>query len=114
MNRTTNTMDEIVIGEGNLFGKGVYAGRDFGKGEVVIKYNLKVLSKEDYKNLSEEELNFVHRHWGVIYLYGEPERYVNHSPDPNTLPNLRNKCDIATRDIKAGEQITTDATKDDI
>lgn len=55
-------MNKVILGEGNIFGKGVYADRDFKRGEVVIRY----------------------------------------------------KCDIAIRDIKAGEQVTADATKDNV
>ena len=59
------------------------------------------------------EKNFCHGHCGVIYLYSSPERYVNHSSDPNTIQNLKDKSDVAIRDIQKGEEITTDATKDD-
>lgn len=107
-------LNDIVIGNGNLDGKGAYAARDFRKGEVVIAYNLKPLSKEDYSNLPESEKQFTHTHWGQIHLYGIPERYVNHSSDPNTSADLKNKCDVALRDIKKGEAITTDALKDDV
>ncbi len=106
-------MNEVIIGKGNLFGKGVFANRAFKKGEVVIKYNLMPLTKEQYERLSALEKNFCHTHWGQIYLYSEPERYVNHSSNPNTIQDLKKQCDIALRDIKKGEAITTDATKDD-
>jgi len=106
--------NEIVIGKGQLAGKGVYANRDFKTGEVVIQYNLRKLTNEQYEKLSETEKIFTHSHWGIIYLYSEPERYVNHSDNPNTYQDLIKKCDIALRDIKKGEIITGDATKDDI
>jgi hypothetical protein len=107
-------LDGVIVGEGQLDGKGVYANRDFKKDEVVTRYNLKQLTKEQYENLSESEKVFTHIHWGVIYLYSEPERYVNHSYKPNTYQDLINQCDVATRDIKKGEMITSDATQDDI
>ena len=107
-------MSGLIIGKGNLAGKGIYANRDFKRGEVVTKYNLRPLSKEEYKNLPKSENKFTHTHWGQIYLYLEPDRYVNHSKNPNTYQDLINKCDIAARDIKKGEMITCDATKDDI
>jgi len=107
-------MSDLIIGKGKLAGKGVYAGRDFKKGEVVSKYNLKPLTKEEYQKLPRSEKRFTHRHWGQIYLYLEPDRYVNRSKTPNTIQDLKNKCDIALRDIKKGEMITTDTTKDDI
>lgn len=107
-------MSDVIIGKGNLAGKGVYANRNFKKGEVVIKYNLKPLTEDEFKNLPDSEKEFTHTHWWVTYLYSEPERYVNHSKNPNTYQDLKSKCDVALRDIKKGEMITTDATKDDI
>lgn len=107
-------MNNVVIGKGNLAGKGVYANRDFKKGEVVIKYLLKPLTAEEFEALPESEKMFTHTHRGQIYLYSEPERYVNHSLDGNVYPDLKQQCDIALRDIKKGEAITGDATKDDI
>ena len=112
--RFINVIEDVTIGKGNLAGKGVYANRDFKKDEVVIQYHLKTLTEEEYKQLSESEKMFTHSHWGQIMLYGEPERYVNHSSDSNTYQDLKKQQDIALRDIKKGEMITGDATKDDI
>ena len=39
-----------------------------------------------------------------------PARFVNHSCDPNTF--LHNFCGIAKRDIKKGEEITEDYSKE--
>lgn len=39
-----------------------------------------------------------------------PEKYVNHSCNANTYSD--NFCDIAKRDIKEGEEITADYSKD--
>lgn len=107
-------MSSTIIGDGDLAGKGVYAGKDFKIGEVVINYHLKPLSEKEFESLPESEKMFVHTHRGIKQLYGEPERYVNHSPNPNTKQDLENKQDIATRHIVKGEMITTDATQDDI
>ena len=106
-------MNDVIIGKGNLAGKGVYANRDFAKGEVVIAYKLTALTEQEFDNLPENEKQFTHVHGGTTYLYSEPERYVNHSDTPNTYQNLDAKCDIALREIKKGEMITTDSTKDD-
>lgn len=106
--------DNVIIGKGNLAGKGVYANRDFKENEVVIKYHLKPLSEEEFKKLPKSEKMFTHRHWGTIMLYSEPERYVNHSKSGNVYQDLKKQCDIALRNIKKGEAIKGDATKDDI
>ena len=107
-------INDVVIGEGNLDGKGIYANRSFQKGEVVIQYNLKPLTKEECKNLPESEKMFTHTHWGQVYLYSEPERYVNHSQKPNTYQDLKNHKDIALRSIKKGEMITTNGNQDNV
>jgi len=106
-------MDNIVIGEGNLAGKGLYAARDFKQGEVVKYYNIKTILHREYAALSESEKMFTHERNGVIYLYLEPDRYTNHSDTPNTIQDFEKKCDIATQDIKKGDAITTDATRED-
>lgn len=106
-------MDNVIVGKGEIYGKGVYANKDFKKGEIVIRYDLKRLTKKEFQNLSEKERNFTHKHERVVYLYSTPEKYVNHSDNPNTIQDLKNKCDIALKDIKKGEKITTDSSKDD-
>ena len=106
-------MNDIFVGKSKMFGKGIFANRNFKKGEVVIQYHLKPLSEKEFQNLTKMEKNFTHNHFGVIYIYSSPERYVNHSANPNTNPDVKNKCDVAIRDIKKGEEITTDAAKDD-
>ncbi|MCB0317607.1 MAG: SET domain-containing protein [Bdellovibrionales bacterium] len=104
----------VVVGSGDLAGKGVFANRSFKPGEVVIQYKLKKLTLEEFKALPQEEKIFTHKHKGQIFLYSVPERYVNHSENPNTYQDLEKQCDIALREITKGEMITTDATKDDI
>jgi len=108
-------MDKIVIKKSKIgqFDKGVFANRDFKKGEIVVRYSLKPLTEEEFQKLPPSEKQFTHTHFGVIYLYSSPARYVNHSSNPNTVQNLKKKCDVAVREIKKGEEITTDATKDD-
>ncbi len=118
MTLQNSKIKDVIIGKGNLDGKGVYANRDFTKGEVVIKYNLKPLTENECKKLQKRKGGKgyldTHIHWGQIYLYSEPEKYVNHSKSPNTYQDLKKQQDIALRNIKAGEMITTDNEKDDI
>ena len=106
-------MGDVVIGEGNLAGRGVYARRDFHKGEVVIKYNLTPLTQDEFEALPQEEKMFTHIHHNKVNLYGEPERYVNDSKDPNTRVDREILADVAIRDIKSGEMITGDSVEDD-
>jgi hypothetical protein len=105
-------MNDKYIGKGELSGCGVYAGRSFKEGEVVCRYHLMYLSDEEYALLPESEKMFTHRLDGKIVLYGIPARYVNHSSDPNTVQDVKQKCDVACRDIERDEMITTDASKE--
>lgn len=103
-------MDDVYIGPGKLDQKGVYAARDFKPGEVVKRYSLKQLTQQEFDSLPSSEQKFVHTFYGLMYLFPEPSRYTNHSPDPNTKSDLEKMCDIASRPIKKGEMITTNAT----
>lgn len=107
-------MSEVVIGKGDLAGKGIYAARNFKKGEIVIQYNLKPLTFVGYKALPKSEQMFTHTEHGQIYLYSEPERYVNNSNNPNVYNDLERKADVALRDINKGEAITVKAVDDDV
>jgi len=107
-------MNDVTVGKGSMSGKGLYAARDFKKGEVVIKYELQPLTFEELKALPPEDYAATHNVSGQIYLYPEPARYVSHSEDPNTKNDHERQVDIALRDIKAGELITVDARFDDV
>ncbi len=88
-------------------GLGVFASRGYKKGEIVIKWNLKILSKEDFNELSEYvRRNFCHKRNGIIYLYPDPERHVNRSDHPNVIPDFNAGANIALRDIEAGEELS--------
>lgn len=101
-------MKNIAIKESKIQGKGVYAQRDFKKGETVIVWHPEeIVSKENISKLSSDEQN--HTDYignGKYVLMGSPEKFVNHSCSPNTY--VHNKKDIAMRNIKNGEEITTD------
>ncbi len=110
-------MSDLIVKQSKIGqfkeGLGVFAGRDFRKGEVVVKYNLKILTKDQFRNLPKSEKEFAHVRLGFIYLYPIPERYVNRSSNPNTIQNFESGCDIAARDIKKGEEITCNSEKED-
>jgi SET domain-containing protein len=105
-------MKDVVIGKGKLAGKGVYAARDFKKGELVISYNLKSLTQDEFDLLPKSEQMFVHSFWSKMYLFPEPSRYTNHSAKPNTVSDLDKMCDYALRPIRKNEMITTNATQE--
>lgn len=67
----------------------------------------KILTKQELKQLPKSELHYVSNYKPNEFLLQQaPERYVNHSCNPNT--KVRNNSDIAINDIKKGEEITSD------
>ncbi|HVW23265.1 MAG TPA: SET domain-containing protein [Candidatus Saccharimonadales bacterium] len=99
-------MADVTIGDGKLAGKGVYAARDFKKGECVVPYNLRELTQAEFDSLPDGEWEWTHTFYDKIFLFPEPARYVNHSDDPSTFPDLERQGDYALRDIKKGEAVT--------
>lgn len=99
-------MSSLIIGAG----KGVYAGRDYKKGELVKSWNLTELTQADFDALPKSEQMFVHSFWGKMWLFPEPSRYTNHSANPTVVSDFEKMCDYAARPIKNGEMITVNAT----
>ena len=93
----------IIIKKSNINGKGVFANKDFKKGEIVLRWNLsKTLSEEQIeKNRNKEYITYLD---GRYVLMQPPEKYINHSCSASTIS--KNFCDIAKRNIKKGEEIT--------
>lgn len=88
-------------------GIGAFANRDFIKGQIVIKWNLKSLSENEYCNLPEYvKENFCHKRHNTLWLYPDPERHVNRSVDPNVAPDFELQANVALRDIKKGEELS--------
>ena len=104
----------MTVKNSKIHGKGVFANRNFKKGEVVVNYHLKQLTKKEYDSLSETEKHFTSFQEGRYWLFNSPERYVNHSCEPNVNPNFKERNDFAIKDIKIGEEITTDYRKDGV
>lgn len=100
--------EHVVVKPSGIEGLGVFAKRDFKKGETVFKWNpLKALTEEELASMPESEKRYVNPlEDGTKVLMNIPERYMNHSCDANT--NALGNADVAIRDIKAGEEITAD------
>jgi len=85
-------MNDVRIGSGALSGRGLYAGRDFAAGEVVVSYRLEPLDDEAYFALPSGDALFVHSFGGRRYLYPIPARFVNHSDDPSCCQDFDQCC----------------------
>ncbi|MBN1149169.1 MAG: SET domain-containing protein-lysine N-methyltransferase [Anaerolineales bacterium] len=84
-------------------GYGVFAARDFRRGELVIRATGPVLP---YQSMHSIQID-----WDRHMKVGSPARYLNHSCDPNLgvrSCNARGVEFVALRDIQAGEEVTFD------
>lgn len=102
--------DNVIIKYSDIHGTGVFALRDFKKGEIVLHWNTShTLPKEKVEKIPHKEKKYLSFLEGKYLIMQEPEKYVNHSCKPNTT--TQNFCDVAMRDIKTGEEITGDYTE---
>ncbi|MBU2638274.1 MAG: SET domain-containing protein-lysine N-methyltransferase [Nanoarchaeota archaeon] len=102
---------DVIIKKSKIEGEGVFAARDFKKGEIVIKWDISYqLSSEEAAAIPEKEKKHLAYTNGKIIVQQPPAKYVNHACNPNT--QVKNFCDVAIRDIKKGEEITSDYSSD--
>lgn len=99
-------MQSVIIKKSNINGNGVFANRNFKKGEVILKWKLdNIISEKEFEKLSDNEKVYINKIYLDKYIVMQsPEKFVNYSCNPNTY--CENYCDIALRDIKNGEEIT--------
>ncbi|MBN2548041.1 MAG: SET domain-containing protein [Anaerolineales bacterium] len=95
---------DIYIKETNYhIGKGVFAARNFKKGELVLRVTGEVLP---YQTIYSIQID-----WGRHLDPDPPAKYLNHSCEPTTgvrsLPNGWPEF-VALRDIQKDEEITFD------
>lgn len=102
-NLTSNGVEKK---KSQINGLGIFATKDFKKGELVIRWSAyKELSEQEVKSLPKEDrehVSFINN----VYVLVPPDGWVNHSCDPNV--RLENFCYIAKRGIRKGEEITAD------
>ena len=102
--------DEVIVKKSKIEGYGVFAKRDFKKGEVVMTWDLSnKISKEEYQKLPESKKIHTIQHEDGYVINKSPEKYVNHSCNANV--HEENGKDVATKNIKKGEEITFDYGK---
>jgi uncharacterized protein len=99
--------NDVIVKKSKIEGKGVFANRDFKKGEVVMKWDTSIiLTKKEVSNLPESEKRYVNSSQDKYFLQQSPVRFVNHSCDPNTKV-VDGSFDIAIKEIKKGDEITS-------
>ena len=102
---------DVEVKKSKIHGKGVFAKRDFKKGEV-IKWNPTKLTPKEEKNLTEEQKENTVSNKKGYYLMNAPEKFMNHSCASNTIMDVENLQDIVIKDIKKGEEITSSYLED--
>jgi len=104
-------MGNVVVKESKISGKGVFSARRFNKGEEILVIDdshvvtdPSTLTKEQH----EFELDYLAN--SKIVVMQNPERYINHSCDPNVYTKTVNgvRRVYAMRDIAKGEEIVFD------
>jgi len=99
---------KVIVKKSKKENKGVFANQNFKKGEIIINIDYsKIVSKKNVMKLSKNNQNhttYIGKDRYVIMK--PPERFINHSCDPNVFVNRKNL--IAIRNIKKGEEITCD------
>jgi uncharacterized protein len=102
---------DVIVKDSNIQGKGLFANKDFRKGAVVLKWDVSVvLTENKAEKIPKRQRKYLVFCKGKYILAQAPEKYLNHSCEPNTKEG--NLCDIALRDIVKGEELTTDYSID--
>jgi hypothetical protein len=96
---------DVYVDVSPIQGNGLFAGRDFEEGEVVVVWHPTPMTQKEYDDSSEHERNYIFLENGTWYRQSEPACYVNFSCEPNS--HVINNCDVALKDIAKGEEITS-------
>jgi len=104
-------MKNIIVKKSKINGYGVFAYKNIKAGEVIIKWDTgRTLTKKEIESLPKKEKKYLIKiSQNKFILMQPPARYLNHSCEPNTKPSKLS--DVAIKNIKRGEEITSDYTK---
>ena len=97
---------KFEVRNSSISGKGLFAITLIKVNETVVSWHPKVLSREEADALPVSEQHYLYPDGDKVLYMQAPERYMNHSCEPNT--HVVGKSDVASRDIKPGEEITSD------
>lgn len=98
---------KFEIRDSKVSGKGLFAVELIEKGETVVSWHPQILSKEEAANLpADEQKHYLYPDGDKLLWMQPPERYINHSCNANTV--VKDRSDVAVRDIASGEEITSD------
>ena len=100
--------EDIEVRKSPISGMGIFAKRIFQVGEVVQRWKTdQLVPKNKLEQVSTEDRHYLLEFDAQnFFIVQTPERYINHSCNPNT--RIGDYCDVATRIIEIGEEITSD------
>ena len=104
-------MKNVVVKKSRIIGKGVFSSKNFREGEVILEIDDSHVVTDPSKLTKEQhefELDYLAD--GKIVVMQAPERYINHSCDPNSYVKTVNgiRKVFAMRDIQKEEEIVGD------
>jgi SET domain-containing protein len=103
--------ENVEVKDSPIQGKGLFARRDIKEGETVLAWDVShPVTEEEFSKMNEGEKAYVAKYRDGLILVQEPERYINHSCEPNT--RSEDGKDIAIRDIREGEEVTSNYSQD--
>lgn len=104
-------MNNVTIKKSPVQGFGVYTNKNFSIGDtVLIIDDTHIVTDESKLTPQQHEYDCDYLSNGKVILMQEPEKFINHSCDPNTyvktINNLRHV--LTMKDIKKDQEITYD------
>ena len=84
-------MSKVYVADSKIQGRGVFAKQTLIKGEIVLAIDDSRVVTDGNPLRADEDKN--HCDWfpdGTVIYMQEPERYINHSCDPNTFTKTVN------------------------
>lgn len=100
----------VSVSSSKMQGKGVFASKNFNAGEVVLVIDdSHVVTDESHLTKEQHGFDLDYLSDKIIVMQ-EPEKYINHSCDPNTYAKTENGVRYvkAMRNINKDEEITYD------
>lgn len=102
-------MTAVKVKPSKIQGKGVFATKDFKIGDIILDIDDSHVVK-NFSRLSKQDQDHCDYLGDKTVLMQSPEKYINHSCDPNTfvktIKGIRRV--MALRDIPKGQEITYD------
>jgi SET domain-containing protein len=104
-------MKNVAVKKSRISGKGVFSSKNFREGEVILEIDDSyVVSDPSRLTKEQHEFELDYLADGKIVIMQVPEKYMNHSCDPNSYVKTVNgiRKVFAMRDIQKGEEIVGD------